>query len=199
MSAPTSLHHEKLIQCDVSELRNAPPYESEDWIALRGASASQVSFAASVRKRKMTEWLTDLPTQIGKALGGIDDSTWWLANQNEDSASIRWPGSWKTGKAEVVSGSPPVQAPSRSREEKRRELFEGYGGSAVPPSEKAQNVEEFEAFARKVCRSPELAYLTIMALFHRQTKDPRAQGKFTEARQAVNKHLAAIDQIFGNP
>jgi hypothetical protein len=67
----------------------------------------------------------------------------------------------------------------------------------TPPTE--AQVIEFEAFARKAAMSPEMAYLTIMALLYRQTKNPNVLKKFMESRQKVSGYLSAIDQILGSP
>jgi hypothetical protein len=190
----TSTRHETLTPCDVSDLKNVPEYAEPDWIALHGASPSQVSYGANVRARKMTEWEPDLPKNVWNALRGVDDATWWLANQNNDSSNVRWPQSWVPGTPRNP-GPPPTtgQRDLPPARDKNRELLEGYGAGAV----KLHDLEQFEKFALKACRSPELSYMTIMALLFRQTRDERVKELFTKAREAVQNHLDAIDNILG--
>ena len=85
-------------------------------------------------------------------------------------------------------------------------MLEYYFGSGAPeaqgtkiPKPKPQDIAEFEAFARKAANSPELAYLTILALAYRHTKDPTLIARFSESRMKVQGHLDAIDQILGSP
>jgi hypothetical protein len=60
-----------------------------------------------------------------------------------------------------------------------------------------EDLDQFESFARKAANSPELAYLTMMALLYRQTKDKRVMALFSESRAKVQGHLGAIDKILG--
>lgn len=182
--AATSFLHERLVHCDVSELHNVPSYD-EALIVLKG-SPQQVSWAVKVRAEKLEEWQPDLPENIQKALKGIADATWWIANRSKDSSNIGWPKSW----AEAAA-CPPSQLglPNRS-------ALNGCKGKVIGAAQ-AGDVEEFDQFARKVCRSPELSYLTMMALLYRQTKDAAVAKKFQQTRETINGHLNAIDDIFG--
>ena len=60
-----------------------------------------------------------------------------------------------------------------------------------------ENVEQFEQFARKAALSPELAYLTILALGYRVTNDPHLLAKWRESKERVYGHLKAIKDIIG--
>jgi hypothetical protein len=182
----TSGFHEPLVHCDESELKL--PECTGELIALKGASASQTSFAANVRNKKLAEWAPDLSPKIMAALRGIADATWWLANQDKDSSNIGWPKSWTAVEELRQSELGQPSSVNRSRE---RVL----GQPPVP----ASDLEQFELFARKACQLPEMAYLTMMALLYRQTKDPNVLVKFREARRRVDGHLDAIDNILGSP
>lgn len=57
------------------------------------------------------------------------------------------------------------------------------------------NSDQFEQFARKVCQSPELAYLTIMAFAAKLSASLVVREKFDAARSRVQGHLDAIDSI----
>lgn len=192
----TSGFHEPLVQCDVEQL-NVPPCEhfQDEPIALKGASPSQTSFAASVRTRKMAEWRPDLPVDVLKGLSGIADATWWLANQRADSATIGWPKSWV---AIEESRQPELGQLSSPLSESRSKVING----APAPTQKpipADEIDKFDAFAKMACRSPEMSYMTMMALLYRQTKDERALEKYREARRKVDGYIDAIEVILGIP
>lgn len=187
MPTATSIDHEKLVQCDVSELK-VPTY-TDDLIRLTGASASQITFAAQMRNKKLEEWGPDLPVHVLNALRGISDGTWWLANKDKDSSNIGWPQSWTDAKRNRTS-PPPGQSSLFEQSHKKAVdgVFDAGGNSPLG---------QFEAFARKACQSPELSYLAMMALMYRQTKDATILAKFKEARDRVQGHLDAIDEILG--
>jgi hypothetical protein len=217
----TSRMHENLVQCDVSSL-NVPDYNGA-LCALKSESPKQISFADSVRTDKMREWRADLPGDVYAAIRGIDDATWWLANKDNDSTTIKWPKSWVAPLPEPPATAAPAPrvAPSPDLQERLANLRRPLGQPAKPSPAQAQappaqappaqappaqappafngisddQAANFEAFARKACRSPELAYLTIMALRYRQTRDQRVLAKFQEARKAVAGHLEAIDRL----
>ena len=190
MPTATSGYHEKLVHADFTELTSVPPYDGgEELIALKGASSSQVTFATQMRTKKLLEWQPDLPKNVYAALLGVADSTWWLANQSKDSANIGWPQSWvgsKRNQTQPELGQPSLLQESRDAVAK---------AAPVP----AQDIDEFDQFARKACQSPELSYLTMMAFLYRQTKDKRILAKFMEVRRKVDAHLDAIDNILGSP
>lgn len=191
MPTATSGSHEKLIEADFTELKSLPPYDGgSELIALKGASSSQVTFATSIRTRKLGEWGPDLPAGVEEALRGIADATWWLANQHKDSSNIGWPQSWVGG--ERNQSRPELSQPSLLQESRQRVAAATNG--LVP----AGDIEQFDQFARKACQSPELSYLAMMALLYRQTKDKRVLAKFTEVRSRVAGHLDAIDNIIGS-
>ena len=191
MPTATSGTHEKLIEADFTELKSLPPYDGGDeLIALKGQSPSQVTFATSIRTKKLGEWVSDLPANVEAALRGVADATWWLANQHKNSSNIGWPQSW-IGSERNQNRSTPSQ-PSLLQES-REQLNSTI--NAIPTGD----IEQFDLFARKACQSPELAYLTMMALLFRQTKDKRVLAKFTEVRRKVGGYLDAIDNIIGSP
>jgi hypothetical protein len=165
MPTPTSGFHEQLVNCDVGDLTNVPPYTDKDWIALKGASPSQVTFAANVRQKKMDEWKPDLSEPVYQALAGIADATWWLANQQSTSSTIRWPKSWTAPangpvtEGQLKSG---IEAVSKIGQEALKNA--GITGRLLE-----KDVEQFDQFARRVCQMPEMAYLTTLALLFRQT------------------------------
>ena len=70
---------------------------------------------------------------------------------------------------------------------------------ALPPHkqwEKAEALANFDLFARTMCKSPELAYLAIMAMAVRQNpKDATVRAKYDEVRGTIQGHLNAIDNI----
>lgn len=189
---PTSIPRETLVACDMAELTMVPVCDNDDYelIVIKGQSASQVNFATSVRARKLEEWEPDLDDSIYKALHGVNDAGFWLANKDADTASIRWPSSW-VGQSAAGAGLSSGRAYRRPSEM----LFE----EAERKTTRPQDLAQFEAFARKACRSPELAYLAMMALMYRQTKDLTVLAKFSEARSTIQGHLDAIDEILGSP
>lgn len=192
----TSGFHEPLVHCDVEELK-VPEY-LDDLIALKGASAAQATFASNMRTKKMAEWKPDLPVHIFNALKGIADATWWLANQSADSSNIGWPKSWAS--VSRNPSQPELGQPASSAKQSRERLMNAPGGQPGDARNVPSNdIEQFDAFARKACQSPELAYLTMMAFLYRQTKDPKVLAKFTEARRKIDGHLDAIDNILGSP
>ncbi len=193
MSTTTSGFHEKLVEADFTELVNVPPYDGgEDLIALKGASPAQVTFATSVRTKKLIEWEPDLPSNVRLALLGIADATWWLANQHKDSSNIGWPQSWVG--SERNQNRPTLSQPSLLQDSRQR-LAAAAANGTIPVGD----IEQFDKFARSACQSPELAYLTMMALLYRQTKDKRVLAKFTDSRRKVGGYLDAIDNIIGSP
>jgi hypothetical protein len=46
-----------------------------------------------------------------------------------------------------------------------------------------------------MCKSPELAFLAIMAMAVRQNPDPKVRAKYDEVRATIQGHLNAIDNI----
>jgi hypothetical protein len=158
-------------------------------IELEGQTTAQVSFAKGVRLKKLKEWSPDLPARALRSLYGIADATWWLANLDNSSASIGWPASW------VDEGYQPPKPQRRTPPAAIQEQMDGL--SPQPPARKSPptDIDKFDAFARKACQSPELAYLTMMALLFRQTQDAGARAKFQEVRAKIQDHLDAIDQI----
>lgn len=193
--APTSEPHEKLVTCDVTELR-PPPFESLGFIILTGASEAQISFAKKVRYDKYPEWKADLPAPVYDALRGIADATWWLANKDKDSANIGWPTSWTNGLRNRASSTD--SQPTLNLADSREKVATGFEETMPPNQKRAEALSEFEAFARKVCQSPELSYLAMMAMMYRHGKDPTVLAKFKEAREKIQGHLDAIDKIVGN-
>lgn len=165
----------KRVFCSPADLVNLPTEVVDRWPELSG-SAEQASFAGRTRFRKYAEWIGRLPPEVLQAIKSITDSGWWIANADATSATIGWPEEWV--------------APSRN-------LAPPASGQPDSPKQVCapQDLDNFEAFARKAAMSPELAYLTIMALLYRQTKDPKVLKKFTESRERVDGHLAAIDKI----
>lgn len=190
----TSKFHEKLVQCDVAELKvPACEFFQDDMIPLKGASSAQTTFAASVRIKKMAEWKPDLPMNVLKGLSGVADATWWLANQQKDAAAIGWPESWvaieESRQPELGQLSPP---PPASLNEARDRVL------GIKPL-MSKEIEEFDAFAKMACRSPEMSYMTMMALLYRQTKDPAVLAKYNEARRKVAGYIDGIETILGIP
>lgn len=200
MPTATSGYHEKLVHADFAELVSVPPYDGgEELIALKGASPAQVTFATQTRTKKLLEWQPDLPKNIYDALLGIADATWWLANQAKDSSNIGWPQSW-VGRPRNQT-QPELGQPSSLRN-KDRELAEGYGAGPATLAKftiPTGDLEQFDSFARKVCQLPDMAYLTMLALLYRQTKDGRVLAKFVESRRKIDGYLDAIDNILGSP
>jgi len=192
----TSEPHEPLVKCDVSEL-NPPPFPTTSFIILVGASEAQISFASKTRTTKFTEWRRDLPGHITASLRGISDATWWLANKDNDSANIGWPTSWTNGLRNRASStdSQPTLNLAESREKVANGFEQAHGPTPTP--KRADALNQFEAFARKVCNSPELSYLAMMALMYRRSKDQVILEKFREARSKIQGHLDAIDEILG--
>ena len=191
MALATSGFHEALVNCDIEQLTKVPPYTETEWMALRGASANQVSFAASVRTKKMAEWKPDLPPLVFQALCGIADATWWLANQRNDSSSIGWPKSWTGSVNSADQSELPAVAPANQGRDKVLERV----AAAVP----ATDFEQFEQFARRVCQMPDMAYLTMLTLLYRQTRDDRLLARIAESRRKIDGYLDAIDNILGSP
>jgi hypothetical protein len=189
---PTSGFYERLVRCDVSELQSVPPYSSDELIALKGKSAAQVTFAVKTREAKLSEWSPDLPQHVVRALKGIADATWWLSNRGADSSNIGWPQSWFSAsvrnRAQPELGQPVSLTDSRSR------VLNHVAKTNGDPD---RDIEEFDRFARKVCKSPELAYLTMLALLYRNTKTDSVLVKYKEARTVVEGHLQAIDSLAG--
>lgn len=193
---PTSDMHERLVKCDVSDL-HPPAYDALGFIPLVGATDAQVSFAKKTRGDKYQEWKADLPENILLALKGIADATWWLANKDNDSANIGWPLSWTNGLRNRASSED--SQPSLNLTESREKVVNGFRDTAPAPQtpRRTEALNDFDAFAKKVCNSPELSYLAIMALMYRNGKDPAILEKFTQARERIQGHLYAIDNIIG--
>jgi hypothetical protein len=194
---------ERLIHCDVSELANVPvPSDPVMTISiLGGRSTAQDKFGEDCRAMKLPEWRPDLPENVYVALlGCISDPTWWIANRNVDASGIKWPESWVGLRNQQPTTPPPPQHacfPGALAEER---------GAKKPAASvqqascaRLQDIEQFKAYAMKAARSPELAYLTIMALAWRNTKDNRILALFVEAREKVEGHLQAIDDLLGSP
>lgn len=189
----TSGQREKLVHCDVSELKNVPDYDGE-WIALIG-TAGQCSFGASIREKKLLEWRPDLPENIANALCGISDSTWWIANQHKDSSDIGWPQSWVA--VEEPRQPDLLSQPSTLKDSRSKVIAAAPAANGKPiPSEE---IEKFDAFAKMACRSPEMSYMTMMALLYRQTKDPRVLQLYRAARDKVDGYIDGIEKILGIP
>lgn len=192
---PTAGFAEKLIECDIEMLTNVPPYPPDtDLIVIKGASSAQISFASSVRAKKVEEWSADLPRNVSLALRGIADATWWLANQSNDSTRIKWPISWTMLKSPQGELAPLDPNGAATAKDKAQRVM----GAPAAQTLKDEDVATFDRFARKACQSPELAYLAMMALLYRQTRNQQVLEKFNEARQNVGGHLAAIDRIVGS-
>ncbi len=205
----------KRVFCDVTELCNLPPRPRE-WPKINGTSKRQIDFGESCRTTCLKRWKPDLPGPVYSALETIADAGWWIIHKNVEADSIGWPAQWTKGEEPPVAqgnGQPiefqcpgcgvsrtnkahcevpycPHYMPKPFTESVHDPLF-------TPPTE--PQVVEFETFARKAAMSPEMAYLTIMALFYRQTKNPTVLKKFMESRQKVSGYLDAIDQILGSP
>lgn len=194
--APTSDMHEKLVKCDVSDL-HVPTYDAIALIPLVGATDAQVSFGKKVRSDKLGEWRPDLPGPVYEALKGIADATWWLANKDNDSSNIGWPLSWTNGLRNRASSN--SSQPTLNLSDSREKVANGFDEVAPAPQtpRRAEALNDFDAFAKKVCNSPELSYLAIMALMYRNGKDPAILEKFTQARERIQGHLDAIDNIIG--
>lgn len=192
--AATSDPHEKLVACDVTELQ-PPPFPSNGFIMLTGASEAQIAFAKKVRYDKFPEWKHDLPDNVASAVRGIADSTWWLANKDHDTANIGWPTSWTTGLRNRASSLD--SQPTLNLADSREKVANGFEGTMPPTQKRNEALNEFEAFARKVCQSPELSYLAMMAMMYRHGRDPTILAKFKEAREKIQGHLDAIDKIVG--
>jgi len=175
----------ELVFCDTMELVNLPVGGSQRNVPLLGQSAAQIKFGANMRDKLLTQWKPDLPENVYFALVNLADATWWIANQEAESVGdIKWPKRWTNG----TTSKPQVGAPPPSVRK------------AVEAHQQIVNeidLATFDEFARKVCRSPELSYLTMMALVYRQTKDPKILAKFEEASENVSKHLNGILKILG--
>lgn len=185
---------EKLVHCDVQELKNVPVYEETAWIALKG-TPGQVSFGGSVRTRKLDEWRPDLPQNIYRALTGIADATWWLANQKAESSDIGWPQSWV---AVEEPRQPDLLSQPSSLNDSRSKVISAVPNTTNRPIPSAE-IEKFGEFAKMACRSPEMSYMTMMALLYRQTKDPRVLQMYRDARAKVDGYISGIEQILGIP
>lgn len=192
MPTPTSGFHEPLERADFSELTTVPVYDSDDLILLEGRSEAQEGFADSVRDKKLREWQADLPKNVYNALCGIRDATWWLANQHKDVSAIGWPASW-LGKDRNRTPAGAGQ-PSSLRER----AAQAPAASEEPVLVPNADLEQFDKFARKVCNSPEMAYLTMMALLYKQTGDKRVLAKFQDVWKTVHGHLEAIEAIINS-
>lgn len=200
----------KTVSCDVAELHHLPP-KPKQWPIVKGKSESQVEFGDLCRTRCLKRWKPDLPGPAYGALETIADSGWWISHKDREADNIGWPAQWskgeepsdepvefecpgcgvaRTNKAHCEVPHCPHFMPKPFTESVHSPLF-------TPPTE--PQVVEFETFARKAAMSPEMAYLTIMALFYRQTKNPTVLKKFIESRQKVSGYLDAIDQILGSP
>ncbi len=217
----------KRIFCDVSELTNLPP-KPNNWPEIIGTSKRQIDWAKGMREQCLRRWRADLPDNVYWALENIADAGWWITHKNVAVDNIGWPSEWKAlqtgepgernfqcqgcgktrGPDERDSCCNP-DCPEHKLSDKRDTMLAYYFSEGAPEAkadqiptgsaEYKQGVVNFEAFARKMANSPELAYLTIMALFYRQTKDAYALSKFADSRQRVEGHLSAIDKILGSP
>lgn len=205
---------ERLVQCDTSHLVRVPVPRGEALAVLQGVSASQIKFGSNMRAKKMPEWSPDLPDIVYEGLRTITDSTWWIANQNADTSEIKWPVSW-LAPTDPLAKAPPAQGQTLAEvfanEERRNpaatqlnQKLNDESNRLVTQSEQRAmasltNVTEFDAFARKVANSPDQAYLTILALAYRATKDDRLLNLYDAASQRINGTLHAINVIAGEP
>jgi hypothetical protein len=184
---------ERLIHCDVTALTNIPEYQSRP-SELTG-TPRQIAWADSLRDECRDRWKHDLPAPVFDALAAIDDSTWWIANKDAEASEIKWPESWTELRNRQPTARPaPPQGKTLCQvfeEEERAKATNGCSPKLI------RDIQQFESFARKAALSPELSYLTIMALVYRQVKDPRVLALFRESRERIEGHLAAINQIIG--
>lgn len=183
---------EKLVHCDVSDLTSLPEYRDRP-VDLTG-TPRQIAWADSLRDECRDRWKHDLPPEVFDALAHISDSTWWIANKDAETSDIKWPESW-LGQRNRQATTRPVQT---SQGRTLVEVFdqeEREKNGRLPAT--LENVENFIKFAAKAAQSPELAYLTILALAYRNTKDERILARWNESRERVHDHLKAISDIIG--
>jgi len=186
---------EPLVQCDVTLLVNVPAKPSAMPVISGGKSAAQDKYGRDMRQAKLQEWRPDLPENIYNGLLSITDPTWWIANKDADASEIKWPESWTELRNRQSTARPaPPQGKTLCQvfeEEERAKAVNGCSPKLI------RDIQQFESFARKAAMSPELSYLTILALVYRQVKDPRVLALFRESRERIEGHLAAINQIIG--
>lgn len=60
-----------------------------------------------------------------------------------------------------------------------------------------QDIEQFKLFCAKMSKSPELAYLTMLALGYRATRDPQLHSLYEQERTRLDGHIHAITTICG--
>jgi hypothetical protein len=60
-----------------------------------------------------------------------------------------------------------------------------------------QDIEQFKLFVAKMSKSPELAYLTMLALGYRATRDPQLHRLYEQERERLDGHVNAITTICG--
>jgi hypothetical protein len=173
---------EKLIQCDVSHLVRLPATGGRPSRLL--GTEKQVHWAMKLRGELAEAWKPDLPVGVFKALFAIEDATWWIANCGVESAHIKWPTSWLAPDDKLLAEVRPPSAPTARQRSLLDDLPSG-------------DVEAFQEFAIKMARNPGFAYLTILALAYRATKDERIFALLVEARERQNEHLKAIETLAG--
>lgn len=212
---------------DVTELIDALPAAPAQLPALTGQSKKQTDWAFQIRDSKLRGWKADLPEKVYGALQTITDAGWWIVHKNVDVENIGWPENWvRLRNRETQSNGQPTprlnaggqyqcsgcgMARDKGSAHCDNPACPDHNGSITrlggKPEKlmecstawKQEDIDNFEAFARKAAMSPELSYLTMMAMLYRQTRDPRALAKFTDSRMKVQAHLDAIDKILGSP
>ncbi len=162
------------------------------WLANKDAEVAKIKWPISWAKSSLQQASAD-PAECPGAE---------LVKYADEGAALQKP------KAAPV-GKPLVQVFAEEEEAKRRLNDVNANLSAAAERlreeqarDQAQKVREtdfvqFETFARKAANSPELAYLAMLALLYRQTRDPKVLAKFKESRERVAGHLVAIDGIVG--
>lgn len=185
------------VHCDVGDLVNLPaPVGLEGGEPPLEGTDAQVKWAHHIRSEKLDEWEADLPDNVYNAVCCIRDSTWWIANREADASEIKWPKAW-TVKSGTVSGRSYARS-SNVKEIERPQPRVRPDPPPVPPRTfvKPEHLDNFDQFARTMCKSPELAYLAIMAMAVRQNPtDATVRAKYDEVRGTIQGHLNAIDNI----
>jgi hypothetical protein len=176
---------ERLHQCDVSRLVRLP-YTDQVKAATLVGTPKQVYSGNRLRTALLEDWESDLPDPVYRALLTITDATFWFANTDLPSSEIKWPESWLAPDDPLVAAAPSAQSPVGAK-------LSAESAAVLRPG--GHDIEEFERYARKAAMSPELAYLTMMALLYRQTRDERVLAFFRTSREKVQAHLDAIDKI----
>ena len=163
-------------------------------------SDAQIRWAESLRDKLLDEWESDLPHEVVDAVCTITDATWWIANKDAEAGEIKWPRAWaekqqrlapigRNGPAPAYRPPPPIAPPPAPSPRSSAPKPE------APRQVRQESVDNFEQFARTMCKSPELAYLALMAMAVRQNNDPKVRAKYDEVRATIQGHLAAIDRI----